>query len=310
MKANLLSLLFLIAIAWEVFAQPTDPQGDVNYNYPQINGPLVGGVQQPLTTDPRNTNWPGPPYDPDFKRNRFPWFSESSVNTGINPFYQYKFRYKYPATVQDGEIKSPFAANDALPYTAPLRFQTENSNAGNVSPDYLPEDGWELVKQSMGYLKNDNTGIPKADDVSAFDPDPKMIPYVLLHNKFSGNLRILAYGGHIWGTSPEGNIAVNMVLNQSISGPPKNFSGLLNAYGETYTPLDEKTKVKFVQSLAVFPGSVGFFWTDFQMSYDPCVCFYESWVTFDFVQIETYRIQGFTQSITLDEETDAEEAAN
>ena len=306
---KLISLLLLLIYKMPLLAQAPINSWPDEYTYPQINGTDINGVK-PLTTDPRKTVWLVPPYNPDFKRNRFPWFSEQIPNSGINPFYQYKFRYKYPATIQVGEIKSPFAANDALPYTSPLRFSTDNNNAGNVSPDYLPEDGWELVKQSMGYYKNDNSGIPKDGGVSELDPDPKMIPYVLLYNKFSGNLRILAFGGHLWGTSPEGNIAVNMVLNQQISGPTKNFSGLLNAYGETYTPLDQKTKVEFVQSLAVYPGSVGFLWADFQMSYDPCVCFYESWVTFDFVQIQTYSIQGFSQSISLDGDINANEVAS
>jgi hypothetical protein len=200
-----------------LLAQPTDPQGDASYTYPQINGPVVNGIAQPLSTDPRNTAWPIPPYNPDFKRNRFPWFSEQVPNINIDPFYQYKFRYKYPATIQEGEIRSPYAFNDAKAYTNPLRFP-----GSDISPDYLPEDGWELVKQSMGYLRNDNTGLPKPDGVSANDPDPKEIPFVLLYNKFSGNLRILAFGGHLWGTSPEGNIAVNMVLNQGILNQTKN----------------------------------------------------------------------------------------
>jgi hypothetical protein len=117
------------------FAQPTGPQGDANYTFPQFNGPKINGIITPLTTDPRVTkDWitsnPGDPavqIGPDFKRNYFPWFSETAPNTGLNAAYEYKmigYQNMIPVPGQlYNEIISPFAIDNANGYTMPLRFK-------------------------------------------------------------------------------------------------------------------------------------------------------------------------------------------
>ena len=58
---KIFKILFLICfVTAPVLGQPTGPQGDANYTFPQFNGPVINGVPTPLTTDPRNTNWPTP----------------------------------------------------------------------------------------------------------------------------------------------------------------------------------------------------------------------------------------------------------
>lgn len=266
-------------------AQPTNPQGDANYTYPQFNGPIINGVATPLTTDPRNTNWPSPAYSPGFKRNYFPWFSETAPNTNLDPAYEYKMQGYQNMTLTHplynppyNEIISPFSPDNATGYSQPLRFRVSApEEAITTSPDYLPEDGWELVKQDLGYYKNDNSGLPKArtivsePGVAELHANSRVLPYLMLYNKFTGNLRILGYAGHIFNETPVGRIAVVMSLNDQIGTLKKNYSGLLNSYGETYTPLDQATVIKRAESMTAHQGIAGFFWADFQMSYDPCV---------------------------------------
>ena len=320
MKKIVKICLFIFCAATKTLAQPTGPQGDANYTFPQLNGPVINGVPTPVTTDPRNTNWPSPAYSPDFKRNYFPWFSETAPNTNLNPAYEYKL-YGYdgidlvPGQLYAEKI-SPFSPDNATDYTNPLRFRVPLSEAITTSPDYLPEDGWELVKQDMGYFKNDNSGLPKQrtivsePGVSELHNNPRVLPYLMLYNKFTGNLRILGYAGHIFNETPVGRISVVLSLNDEISNSTKNFSGLLNSYGETYNPLDQETKIQRAESMTAHQGIAGFFWADFQMSYDPCVCFYESWVRVDFRKLDSYDLKAYGQSISLDEGADPSEIAS
>jgi len=100
MKKIFKTLLLICFIAARALGQHTGPQGDANYTFPQFNGPKINGVVTPLTTDPRVTkdwitgdpNTPGVQLGPDFKRNRFPWFSETAPNTNLNPAYEYKMQ--------------------------------------------------------------------------------------------------------------------------------------------------------------------------------------------------------------------------
>jgi hypothetical protein len=320
MKKITQTLVLIFCLTTQVLGQPTNPQGDASYTFPQFNGPVINGVATPLTTDPRNTNWPSPAYSPDFKRNYFPWFSETAPNTNLNPAYEYKMQgYQNMNTIPGqlyNEIISPFSIDNATNYTNPLRFRVPLADAFTTSPDYLPEDGWELVKQDMGYFKNDNSGLAKPrtivsePGVSEIHSNPRALPYLMLYNKFTGNLRILGYAGHIFNETPVGRISVVLSLNDPINLSTKNFSGLLNSYGETYNPLDQETKIRRAESMTAHQGIAGFFWADFQMSYDPCVCFYESWVNVDFRKLDSYDFKAYGQSISLDEGADPSEIAS
>jgi hypothetical protein len=59
---KILQIALGLIYSFRLFAQPTGPQGDANYTYPQINGPVVNGLPQPPSP------WPVSP--PDTFQNR------------------------------------------------------------------------------------------------------------------------------------------------------------------------------------------------------------------------------------------------
>jgi len=88
-----------------------------------------------------------------YQKNRFKWHENTPANQG--GFWNYKIRKDlYPGSVnyEVDPINSPFvsAANSGYSY---LQYLLD----GDLKPDNLPADGWELVKQDFGFANYNNT---------------------------------------------------------------------------------------------------------------------------------------------------------
>jgi Secretion system C-terminal sorting domain len=148
---------------------------------------------------------------------------------------------------------------------------------GGSESDSKPSDGWELIKQDFGYAYKDGTwkGQTLFEATSA---NKSGRAYMMLYNKYSGTLRILAVMNRL---SNQDQVVVILSLvpkeNDKSNRRDLTFNALFNRYNNQQTALDQNTKIGSVFSPAqLTSGDSDFFYADFQLSYDPCVCFFKS----------------------------------
>jgi hypothetical protein len=213
-------------------------------------------------------------YNPERPLNRFNWILPT-LKVYMPPLWGTEF----PPT--QTTIINPFHTgieNEAL---APINF----FNFGASQPkepsklDFFPSDGWELLSHHLGYQRDEETFASVLDN--------RNNPYMILYNRYTGRLRLIAaqadfaggantLGATIEIASPNSNIRTNY------------FSGVFNG-GENgiHYALDQKTRVSAITQGAKPTTGRNFFHMDFQTSYDPCVC-----NTFSDLRIQ------FTKSLT------------
>jgi hypothetical protein len=109
-------------------------------------------ISKTIRTDPAN----GINTEAPSRVNTFNWMQEWI------PFSSYKFNQN-PQTISSGLIRSPF-------------YQDDNTITSHFvsNKDYLPQDGWELIKQDFGYGPNGQTDYP----------------YFVLYNRYTSLLRV------------------------------------------------------------------------------------------------------------------------
>jgi len=253
------------------------------------------GAYLPMVTDPQKVQQLSTPYEPAWRNNKYPWFSFRNTTNGYgaDPNAVIRMQTFYPIPNQVYEAPNPFYPPNLLgsAYTKPLRIKTsadylpngtfnEDSYKARV-PDYLPADGWELIKQDLGYLENDGSGNSLASNQNL--NTSSQIPYIMLYNKFSGVLRVMGFHHPDLNTISGNNMLMTVSFRRD--GDPSNqtvYSGLFNTYDQLLDPLNEKTNIDQVSTICVFPGTSSFFWGDFQTCYDPCTCIKDAKLYFDF----------------------------
>ncbi len=194
------------------------------------------------------------PTNAGFKTNSFNWQQPSIPVTG-------KFA-ALPAT-----LNSPF--HSTANYLSVLQ--------GGYEGDSKPSQGWQLIKQDFGYAYANNSWQGQTL-FGATNSNQQGRAYMMLYNKYGGTLRILGVMDRL---SLQDQIVVKLRLKPN-SDPGTNyadltFNALFNRYNKQETALDLTTKVIEVVSPAQVPSTGSeFFYADFQLSYDPCVCFFKS----------------------------------
>lgn len=199
----------------------------------------------------------------------------------VNDFFDWR-NNTFPVNsnnVNATQIISPYSPNGNL-----------NSNTIDLSitKDYLPEDGWELIAWDMGFDEDMNLDNPPAGNV-----------HFILYNKYTSILRIFVAGkdnnaynsARISINIISESINFNDIAQPSLLQDPNNISGLDKHYSE---PLISTSN--FLNGLVS-----NWFYADFFINYDPCVCFYESTINFNvqFVSNSTINISGdFNGQIT------------
>lgn len=247
----------------------------------QVSGQCENGTH----TDPRPAYVQ--PQSSGFKTNTFDWKSETF------PIDKSDY-HNFAPYVPGNPLYSPFYSNAA---------HLERI-AGREKSDFKPENGWELIKQDFGYFYS--SGAWNGSALAGVQYN-KPVAYFMLYNKFQAKLRIMA-------TVPlQGNIAADkvsveleFVQNPSLSNYA-NFkvSALFNNYSPLAKALDQPTGITKVSTMALFPSSTqDFFFADFQLAFDPCVCFFESGFKVSFRNIVmsnivlSGRLVGLNQSIS------------
>ncbi|GIV26624.1 MAG: hypothetical protein KatS3mg027_0438 [Bacteroidia bacterium] len=221
------------------------------------------------------------PANNTFQQNTFDWRD--------NPFPYYIHSGN---TLVYGPVYSPFY----FPFWTPF-------SKGALS-DFQPKNGWELIKQDLGFFyKNGswNGGIMAQLPNEPGDPrgTPTLVPYFILYNKYTSKLRIIAHFPNI--TDKQVimvklsfvNSANSVGLNSSYT---PHINALFNSYNKTMYALDKQTNITEIEvpCLVPYSSSGNCIMADFQMSYDPCVCFFSSafYVSFHSYQTGYLSING------------------
>ncbi|MBS1651602.1 MAG: T9SS type A sorting domain-containing protein [Bacteroidetes bacterium] len=209
----------------------------------------------------------------------------------------------------DWRGSSQIIASDAAAYTSPFYSAVNPSFFSNQSfSDYNPSDGWELIKQDFGYFyKNGmwNGGTRASDPLSPSPGAGFNLPYYVLYNKFTSVLRVFAFLNNKTVALNSINIKLRLLTSADYpnatyttsSNPTEiyyqpNINALFNNYNVTCTALDKNTTITEVEAPAIFPvnntsSDHEFIHADFHLSYDPCICLFQSGFEVSFYTIQT-----------------------
>lgn len=216
------------------------------------------------------TDWSNPlPQNPAslraFEKNNFDW-----TTPNFTRYNTYQSATNNPFT-----IRSPFWDVSNMPA---YRALAKDSNS-----DFKPKDGWELIKQDMGYL---STGAVNTTFVSS------RVPYVILYNKVSGTLRFMFEPA--FDINYDGNsgfvVELKLVNTEENYNSLRTVSGILNHYNPTSLSLDMESKATEVR--VPIPKAIAgkMAYADFQMGYDPCTCYYSTNLEFNIAGVSTSTI--------------------
>lgn len=154
-------------------------------------------------------------------------------------------------------------------------------------PKLTPENGWELMSMNLGYF-------PDLTD-NPFELSNPDLPYIVLYNRFTGILRVFG----TYGISPIVNRLTfdGIKINLKIGDGNKN--GLLRLTAGKDKSLDQTTDITYSTSMALHPNSPRWFSADFQIAYDPCVCYYPSDIQLSFEFLQEMHLDLLGRAITV-----------
>lgn len=121
-----------------------------------------------------------------------------------------------------------------------------------------PENGWELIAYKTGKNPDGTNMSTQANFV-----------YMVLYNKYTGILRVMAAGD-----PPNSHNGASLKLEFGLSEyVPSLYSHISEIHSvETFLSSDKEA----FSIMKYKEGNNKWFYADFPMAYDPCVCFYES----------------------------------
>lgn len=158
------------------------------------------------------------------------------------------------------------------------------------------EDGWEMMWLNTGYYPNGelvNVGNPNRITQVGHPLANPRTPYMVLYNRFTGKLRMFA---NIYADLNAYDSA-RLTLVQSSITKSGVFRHTLN-----YDPtLDEPTEATQISSANILNNNNSTLWwsTDFQLSYDPCVCKHPSSFEVQISAASTLDVDLFGRSVSL-----------
>lgn len=226
---------------------------------------------QTISTDPAN---PVNTERPELK-NKFNWMDRNW--TVYHPDGHYLDGSNNPISIGNPYYKREFYHRHFNLYNYP----TSLTQAQEAAALYFhPSEGWELLYKNNGLDPNGN---------KITDPLLNRIgPYYMFYNRYKGVLRVLAsFDGISMADKMQTTLRV-----KNIQG--LNVNAILNYYGASAQPLDQKTDVLEVAQVSDFASNRGFVSADFQMSYDPCNCNKKSELetTFSLVDSANIKLEG------------------
>ncbi len=145
-----------------------------------------------------------------------------------------------------------------------------------------------------------NTGYyPDQSEVSGLGTQD--LPYIVLYNRFTGILRV--FGSY--GVSPivNGGLSFDGLRITVKFSQPTKLSGNLRLRNGHDAALDQNTDVLLTQTMALHTNSPSqWFCADFQLAYDPCICFYPSKLRMKFDFYDSKEITLYGRSISIQDE--------
>ncbi|CAG5086964.1 T9SS type A sorting domain-containing protein [Parvicella tangerina] len=236
-----------------------------------------------VSTDPNNSHndqlpdlqTSGPPYSQDQRYlNGLDWWTPNSYSLD-NMMY-----------------------NPTQPYTTMSNIQSYNQNISDyqylrkdLGGEYVhPDNGWELMLANLGRYP-DNVTIHNNVDLTS-------IPYLGFYNRYTGVFRLFFQYGY--NEPPVDAVdGVKVVLEYKSS----SASGILRLAKGTDRTLDKGTVATKLFAVAPPAGQINFWKSvDFQLTYDPCVCYYPSQLSidFEFFSVTDFKLYGRSISIEQD----------
>jgi hypothetical protein len=222
------------------------------------------------------------PSSNDFHKNTFDW-TQPTIPAIAKPDFSNFIPYG-PYV-----LPNPYYTPGPDPYIANI--------AQGAQSDFQPSDGWELVKQDFGYYydatANVWNGTPIQNLAFTTGVNNTTIAYFMLYNKYTGVLRIFAdfpFSGGIEYSNIEVTIAFIGSDGTSSTANYVNFkpSALFNAYNNLNMPLDQQTTASSATTWAYMVTDKSHFcYADFQLSYDPCTCFFNQGLQVTFRGVQT-----------------------
>ncbi len=177
--------------------------------------------------------------------------------------------------------------------------------------DFHWEDGWELLYLGIGYYPNGHplhiapANSPISSPAAVYD---SRIPYMIYYNRYTGLIRLFA--GLITPFGTVQSLAVDLTMNTGnvAAEPPEKYTGLLRHLGNYDTPLDQPTAFRGQRGVNATGFNAGtsfnhrvWYVYDFQVGYDPCTCYSQSQLNFEFNAVEESDISLYGRMITLEE---------
>ena len=260
-------MLFMNAVAYNQCNEniSTHPNNPVNSQLPDIN---------------QNTEEPDEPFEIDERYlNGFNWWIPNEYST--EPSMEFNPGEPYPNIVN---IQYPSIQH---------YYSYLNKHEGREEMN--PSNGWELLLVNLGRFPDNVTPLSE----TAFSS----IPYIVLYNKYRGIVRVFVQYGR--NSAPSDAVdGVKMTLyyidpfnNQS------NVSGVLRLGSGSDRTLDQHTEVINMTTIAPTNGQSNFWMSgDFQVSYDPCVCWYPSNLNLGFEFFKESELRLIGRGITTTED--------
>lgn len=237
----------------------------IQYSKAQCDEEIISTFPPTTNTGDQRGNLPTRnknPERPDL-RNTFNWMIDDPI-TGLT---ECEFIGPPYSSLNSG-IPNPFAQN-----FFPLKPSTNNL----ADADFHPEDGWELLYRGFG-RGTDNLPLPVS-----YRPQ---VPYLILYNKFESTLRVFTMADMV------GYDVANIVLKFA-----PDFSESINLSNNTAhaQALDQYTVIDELASSSTHPNTYSrWFYADFKIAYDPCVCYFDSRfdVNIEFVETSDIKLYG------------------
>lgn len=158
-------------------------------------------------------------------------------------------------------------------------------------------NGWELLHVNLGRYPDNQTVM---SNNTAF----MSIPYIILYNRYTGIARVFVrYGnqGNI-GTMAQG-VRIDLMYDYAGTNQSTNkVSGIFRLSEGLDVALDQESRVMKQTAVTRNNGAVVFWMSaDFQLTYDPCVCYYPSYIDAQFSFFKTSNLTLHGRQITTQE---------
>ena len=217
-------------------------------------------------TNPTNNSLPeldnGVPYNDVDERylNRFDWLTPSHY-TLTNMQYNVNQPYDIMENIQSQQVLGYYSYFKKT--IGPTIQETMNT-----------ENGWELLLSNLGYYpdnitEHDETGL-------------RAQPYLVFYNRYRGVIRVFVQYGY---NQPPVDAVDGVKINLKYKVPEgsANLSGIFRLAEGIDRALNQETNVQAMSAVAPTNGTNNYWLSaDFQITYDPCVCFYPTDITLDF----------------------------